>query len=40
MTKKNIKVEPETFELLKEQMGRYQTWDQFFHDAFADDGDD
>jgi hypothetical protein len=29
--RKNIKVDPETFERLREKKGRYETWDGFFN---------
>jgi len=35
--RKNLKIAEETYELLREQKGQYQTWDQFFHDEFSDD---
>lgn len=35
--RKNLKIDPETYELLKENKGRFQTWDQFFWDEFGDD---
>jgi len=35
--RKNIKISKETYELLKEQKGQYQTWDGFFQSEFADE---
>jgi len=35
--RKNLKIAAETYDLLREQKGQYQTWDQFFHDAFDTD---
>ena len=35
--RKNIKISPETYELLREQKGDYQTWDGFFHAEFDDE---
>jgi len=34
--RKNLKIDPDTYNLLKEQKGRFQTWDQFFHDEFSE----
>jgi len=34
--RKNLKIDPDTYDLLKEQKGQFQTWDQFFWDAFSD----
>jgi len=36
--RKNLKIDPDTYDLLREQKGRFQTWDQFFWDTF-DDGE-
>jgi len=33
--RKNLKINPETYDLLKERKGQFQTWDQFFHDEFS-----
>jgi len=32
--RKNLKIAEETYDLLREQKGRYQTWDQFFWTKF------
>jgi len=32
--RKNLKIDPDTHEMLSEQKGRFQTWDQFFWDEF------
>jgi len=37
--RKNLKIAPETYQLLRDQKGQFQTWDQFFHDEFDADGD-
>jgi len=34
--RKNLKINPDTFELLRGQKGQYQTWDQFFWDEFGE----
>jgi len=34
--RKNLKIAEDTYELLRKQKGRFQTWDQFFHDEFKD----
>jgi len=35
--RKNLKISAETYELLREKKGQYQTWDGFFHEQFGDD---
>lgn len=35
--RKNLKVAPETYELLREHKGEYETWDGFFHRVVSDD---
>ena len=35
MSRKNLKIDETTYELLREQKGQFQTWDQFFHDEFG-----
>jgi len=35
--RKNLKISPETYELLREKKGQYQTWDGFFHAEFGDE---
>jgi len=37
--RKNLKIDPDTYDLLREHKGRFQTWDQFFWDAFDDEPD-
>jgi len=32
--RKNLKISPDTYDLLREEKGQYQTWDQFFWDHF------
>jgi len=34
--RKNLKISPDTYDLLRERKGQYQTWDQFFWDHFDD----
>jgi len=35
--RKNLKISEDTYELLREAKGQYQTWDGFFHEEFGDD---
>jgi len=35
--RKNLKIEPDTYELLREHKGQFQTWDGFFWDEFGGD---
>jgi hypothetical protein len=35
--RKNLKISPETYDLLREKKGQYQTWDGFFHEQFGDE---
>jgi len=32
--RKNIKISEETYEMLKDKKGEYETWDGFFHRVF------
>ena len=32
--RKNLKISEETYELLNEHKGEYETWDGFFHRVF------
>ena len=34
--RKNLKISEETYELLNEHKGEYETWDGFFHRVFDD----
>jgi len=33
--RKNLKIAEETYDLLREQKGQYQTWDGFFQEEFS-----
>ena len=35
--RKNLKISEDTYELLREAKGQYQTWDGFFQSEFSDD---
>jgi hypothetical protein len=34
--RKNLKIEQETYDLLREEKGQYETWDGFFHRLVED----
>jgi len=35
--KKNLKITQESYDLLKAEKGKYETWDGFIHRVFNDD---
>lgn len=37
MTRKNLKISEETYDLLREEKGDYETWDGMFHRLVDDD---
>jgi len=37
--RKNLKITEETYEILREEKGRFQTWDGFFQAEFGDADD-
>ena len=37
VSRKNLKISTETYELLREHKDQYETWDGFFHRVFSDD---
>jgi hypothetical protein len=34
--RKNLKVSPDTYQMLRDEKGQYETWDGFFHRVFSD----
>lgn len=37
--RKNLKIEPDTYDLLREEKDEYETWDGFFHRVFGGGGE-
>lgn len=37
MSRKNLKISEDTYELLREEKGQYETWDGFFHRLVIED---
>lgn len=35
--RKNLKINPETYHLLREEKGEYETWDGFFQRVFGEE---
>jgi len=37
MSRKNLKINEDTYEMLRAEKGDYETWDGFFHRVFSDE---